>query len=109
MTSMTFTKTAPPVWLLNMWKEIDNKTFGAGFECFAENAVCNLGVADWHGRETIRQNLRDFIDRGFNARHDVLEFWDSPALKIFHGKVAMTFDDVHRWPRSSRRCPTSST
>ena len=93
MTSMTFTKTAAPKWLLAMWKEIDDKTFGAGFNCFAEDAVCNLGVADWHGRETIRQKLRDFIDRGFTARHDVLEFWDSPGLKIFHGKVAMTFDD----------------
>jgi hypothetical protein len=93
MTSITFTKTAAPEWLLAMWKEIDDKTFGKGFDCFAENAVCNLGVADWHGRETIRQNLRDFIDTGFTAHHDVVEYWDSPLLKVFHGKVAMTFDD----------------
>lgn len=93
MTTMTFTKTEAPAWLLAMWKEIDEKTFGAGFDCFAEDAVCNLGVADWHGRETIRDNLRAFIDRGFTAHHDVLEYWDSPGLKIFHGKVAMTFDD----------------
>ena len=26
MTTMTFTKTAPPQWLLDMWKEIDDKT-----------------------------------------------------------------------------------
>ena len=62
MTSMTFTKTAAPLWLLAMWKEIDEKTFGIGFDCFADDAVCNLGVADWHGRETIRENLRLFID-----------------------------------------------
>ncbi len=24
---------------------------GKGFDCFAEDAVSNLGVADWHGRE----------------------------------------------------------
>ena len=36
-----------------MWKEIDDKTFGKGFDCFTEDAVCNLGVADWHGREAI--------------------------------------------------------
>ena len=47
MTTLTFTKTAPPAWLLAMWKEIDDKTFGKGFDCFAEDAVCNLGVADW--------------------------------------------------------------
>jgi hypothetical protein len=76
-----------------MWKEIDDKTFGKGFDCFAENAVCNLGVADWHGREAIRNNLREFIDKGFTAHHDVVEYWDSPSLKIFHGKVTMTFDD----------------
>ena len=93
MTSITFTKTAAPLWLLAMWKEIDDKTFGTGFDCFANDAVCNLGVADWHGRETIRENLRLFIDRGFTAHHDVLEYWDSPGLKIFHGKVTMTFDD----------------
>ena len=93
MTTMTFTKTAAPAWLLAMWKEIDDKTFGAGFDCFADDAVCNLGVADWHGRETIRENLRSFIDRGFTAHHEVLEYWDSPGLKIFHGKVGMTFDD----------------
>ncbi len=93
MTSMTFTKTEAPSWLLAMWKEIDDKTFGAGFDCFADDAVCNLGVADWHGREAIRENLRAFIDRGFTAKHDVVEFWDSPTLKIFHGKVGMRFDD----------------
>ena len=43
MTTQTFTKMAPPQWLLDMWKEIDEKTFGKGFDCFAENAVCNLG------------------------------------------------------------------
>jgi hypothetical protein len=93
MTTMTFTRMAAPGWLLAMWKEIDDKTFGKGFDCFAENAVCNLGVADWHGREAIRNNLRQFIDKGLTAQHDVIEFWDSPTLKIFHGKVAMTFDD----------------
>ncbi len=93
MTSITFTKTNPPEWLLAMWREIDEKTFGKGFDCFAENAVCNLGVADWHGREAIRRNLRDFIDKGFTALHDVVEYWDSPLLKVFHGKVTMTFDD----------------
>jgi len=93
MTTVSFTKTAPPEWLLAMWKEIDDKTFGKGFDCFADNAVCNLGVADWHGREAIRQKLRDFIDKGFTARHDVVEYWDSPLLKVFHGKVTMKFDD----------------
>lgn len=93
MITMTFTKMDPPEWLLAMWKEIDDKTFGAGFDCFAENAVCNLGVADWHGRDTIRQNLRAFIDKGFTARHEVIEYLDSPMLKVFHGKVAMTFDE----------------
>jgi hypothetical protein len=53
METITFTKTAPPEWLLAMWKEIDDKTFGKGFDCFGENAICNLGVADWHGREAI--------------------------------------------------------
>ena len=93
MTTVTFTKTAPPPWLLAMWREIDDKTFGKGFDCFAEDAVCNLGVADWHGRETIRNNLRAFIDRGFTALHDVVEYWDGPALKVFRGTVTMTFDD----------------
>ena len=93
MTTKTFTKTAPPEWLLAMWKEIDDKTFGRGFDCFADDAACNLGVADWHGRETIRQNLRAFIDRGFTALHDVVEYWDGGSIKIFHGKVTMTFGD----------------
>jgi hypothetical protein len=82
MDEVTFTKTAPPEWLLAMWKEIDDKTFGKGFDCFAEDAVCNLGVADWH-------NLRQFIDKAFTAHHDVMEYWDSPLLKVFHGKVGM--------------------
>jgi hypothetical protein len=93
MDTITFTKTAAPAWLLAMWKEIDDKTFGKGFDCFAENAACNLGVADWHGREAIRDNLRAFIDTGFTAYHDVVEYWDSPLLKVFHGKVTMTPDD----------------
>ena len=112
MNTITFTKTAPPEWLMAMWKEIDDKTFGKGFDCFAEDAVCNLGVADWHEREAIRENLRQFIDKGFTARHDVVEFWDSPLLKVFHGKVGMIFDDPDTKPvrlsstRVVRECAT---
>jgi hypothetical protein len=93
MSTITFTKTEPPAWLLAMRKEIDDKTFGQGFDCFAEDAVSNLGVADWHGREAIRQNLSDFIGKGLTAHHDVAEYLDSPLLKVFHRKVQMTFDD----------------
>jgi len=44
--SVTFTYIAPPEWLLAMWKAIDDKIFGDGFDCFADDAVCNLRVAD---------------------------------------------------------------
>ena len=93
METLTFTKTPAPEWLLAMWREIDDKTFGAGFDCFAEDAVCNLGVADWHGREAIRENLRRFIDTGFTAHHEVVEYWDGGLLKVFQGVVTMTFAD----------------
>lgn len=76
-----------------MWKEIDDKTFGKGFDCFTEDAVCNLGVADWKGREAIRANLKAFIDTGFTARHHVTEYWDAGFLKVFRGGVDMTPDD----------------
>ncbi|WP_010164868.1 nuclear transport factor 2 family protein [Sphingomonas sp. PAMC 26617] len=93
MIQVTFTKTQAPAWLIGFWREIDDKTWGKGFDCFAEDAVCNLGVADWHGREAIRENLRKFIDSGFTAHHEVLEYWDSPHLKVFRGKVTMTPDN----------------
>jgi hypothetical protein len=90
---VVFTKKEPPQWLLDMWKEIDDKSFGKGFDCFAENAVCNLGVADWKGREAIRANLKAFIDTGFTALHHVTEYWDAGFLKVFRGVVDMTPDD----------------
>jgi hypothetical protein len=93
MTTTSFSKTTPPRWLLNFWKEIDDKTFGDGFDCFADDAVANLGVGDWHGREAIRTNLRAFIDTGFTAHHDVLEYWDGGPLKVFRGVVTMRPDD----------------
>lgn len=89
----TMTMTAPPAWLLNFWKEIDDKTFGEGFNCFAEDAICRLGVAEWNGREQIRENLRAFIDTGFTAHHNVVEYWDGGSLKIFRGIVTMKPDD----------------
>ena len=89
-TTRTFERTDAPDWLLGMWKEIDDKTFGAGFDCFADDAICNLGVADWHGREAIRANLKAFIDTGFTALHEVKEYWDGGALKVFRGAVTMT-------------------
>jgi hypothetical protein len=76
-----------------MWKEIDDKTFGKGFDCFTEDAVCNLGVADWKGREAIRANLKAFIDTGFSALHHVIEYWDAGSLKVFRGTVDMTPDN----------------
>ena len=91
--TVPFVKTAPPDWLIDFWKEIDDKTFGKGFDCFAEDAVCNLGVADWHGREAIRKNLKAFIDTGFTAHHDVVEYWDGGLLKVFRGIVTMKPDD----------------
>src|SRR5437764_2327544 len=96
MTTMTFTKTAPPDWLLAFWKEIDDKTFGKGFDCFAEDATCRLGVAEWNGREKIRDSLRAFIDTGFTAHHDVTEFWDGGSIKIFRGIVTMQPDDASK-------------
>lgn len=92
-TTRPFTKTPPPAWLLAFWKEIDDKTFGRGFDCFADDATCNLGVADWKGREQIRENLRAFIDTGFTAHHDVTEYWDGGTLKVFRGIVTMTPTD----------------
>jgi hypothetical protein len=93
---VAFTKKEPPRWLLDMWKEIDDKTFGKGFDCFTEDAVCNLGVADWKGREAIRTNLKAFIDTGFTARHHVTEYWDAGFLKVFRGVVDMKPDDRSR-------------
>ena len=93
MTEVSFTKTDAPDWLLSFWHEIDDKTWGPGFDCFAEDAICNLGVADWHGRDAIRENLRKFIDTGFTAHHDVTEYWDGGHLKVFRGVVTMTPDD----------------
>jgi hypothetical protein len=88
-----FVKKEPPRWLLDMWKEIDDKTFGKGFDCFADDAVCNLGIADWKGREAIRNNLKAFVDTGFTALHHVTEYWDAGFLKVFRGVVDMTPDD----------------
>ena len=96
MYSMTFKKTAPPEWLLAFWKEIDDKTFGKGFDCFTEDAECRLGVAEWNGRESIRENLRAFIDTGFTAHHDVVEYWDGGSLKIFRGIVTMKPNDPNK-------------
>ena len=93
METRPFTRTTPPEWLLAFWKEIDDKTFGKGFDCFAENATANLGIAQWEGRETIRESLRQFIDTGFTAHHDILEYWDGGSLKVFRGIVTMTPDD----------------
>jgi hypothetical protein len=90
---VAFTKKEPPQWLLDMWKEIDDKTFGKGFDCITEDAVCNLGVADWKGREAIRANLKAFIDTGFATLHHVTEYWDAGFLKVFRGVVDMKPDD----------------
>jgi hypothetical protein len=93
MTTTPFTTMPAPAWLLAFWKEIDDKTWGAGFDCFADDAVCHLGVADWHGKEAIRANLREFVDKQMTTHHDVVEYLDSPHLKVFRGFVAMVFDD----------------
>jgi len=91
--TLAFAKTPPPEWLLAFWKEIDDKTFGQGFDCFVEDATCRLGVAEWNGREKIRENLRAFIDTGFTALHEVTEYWDGGSLKVFRGIVTMKPDD----------------
>jgi hypothetical protein len=94
--SKTFTRTAPPAWLLDFWKEIDDKTWGKGFDCFTENSVAHLGVSDWRGREAIRVGIQEFVDKvdkGFTPLHEVTEYWDGGLLKVFRGFVTMTPDD----------------
>ena len=55
------------------------------------DATCRLGVAEWNGRETIRENLRAFIDTVFTAHHDVVEYWTEDRLNIFRGiSVSLT-------------------
>jgi hypothetical protein len=98
MKSVTFTRTQTPEWVLAFWKEIDDKTWGKGFDCFAENATANLGVSDWRGREAIRENLRAFVDKGFTAHHEVVEFWDGGQIKVFRGFVTMTPNDPTQKP-----------
>jgi SnoaL-like domain len=92
----TFTRMEPPPWLLAFWKEIDDKTWGKGFDCFAEDAVAHLGVSDWRGREGIRASLRAFVDKGFTAHHDVVEYWDGGSLKVFRGFVTMNPNDPNQ-------------
>jgi hypothetical protein len=91
--SVTFEKTATPAWLLAFWKEIDDKTWGKGFDCFTENAQGNLGIGHWEGREAIRSSLRAFVDKQMTTHHDVVEYWDGGHLKVFRGFVTMKFDD----------------
>ena len=92
MSTLTFTKTAPPDWLLTLWQDIDGKTFGAGFDCLAENVQCDLGVAHWHGREEVRAQLRAATEKNqLTQRHRIAEYWDSPALKVAIGEVDVCF------------------
>jgi hypothetical protein len=65
---------------LIFWKEIDDKTWGEGFNCLAEHAEGNLGIDHWQGREAIRTNLRAFVDKQMTTHHDVVEYWDSGRL-----------------------------
>jgi hypothetical protein len=92
-TVSSFRKTPAPDWLLAFWKEIDDKTWGKGFDVFAEDAEGHLGVSDWKGREAIRNNLRQFVDKRMTTFHEVVEFWDGGSLKVFRGFVTMKFDD----------------
>ena len=62
MSTQTFTKTTPPDWVLAFWKEIDDKTFGKGFEllhegCRLQPRRCRLARA----RRRSAENLRAFI------------------------------------------------
>jgi hypothetical protein len=72
----TFTKKSAPEWLLAFWKEVDEKTWGKGFDCLTDDAECHLGVSDWRGRETVRNNLRQFVDKRMTTYHEVVEYWD---------------------------------
>lgn len=93
-----FIKKPAPEWLLAFWKEIDQKTWGKGFDCMAHDAECHLGVSDWKGREAIRDNLRQFVDNRMTTYHEVVEYWDGGSLKVFRGFVTMKFDDAGKAP-----------
>jgi hypothetical protein len=90
---IAFTKTEPPQWLLDMWKEIEQNV-RQGLRLLY--GTCSLqsrrrGLEGW-----IRNNLKPFIDTGFTARHRVTEYWDAGLLKVFRGVVDMKPDDRSR-------------
>jgi hypothetical protein len=68
MDKITFTKSAAPAWLLAMWKEIDDKTFGKGFDCFAENAVCTSDVR--FDPESDQDRAATHVAKGQQQTHD---------------------------------------
>ena len=83
------------------WKEIDDKAFGKGFDLLLPRtpSAGSLGVADWHGREAIRENLH-CLHRYRFLRHTTTTSSNTGtggSLKIFRGIiVTMKVDDASK-------------
>jgi len=99
MVTLTFENRPTPEWVLAFFRELDAKTYGAGFDILTTDAEAQLGVHRWSGREAIRESLRasnESVDSG----HQVHEFWDGGSVKILRGEIAYTV-------RATGRCTTS--
>jgi len=79
-------ETAAPQWLLAFWREIDDKTWGKGFDCFAPNATATwvsvIGTDRRHSGKSA-----GFCRQGFTAHHDVVESWTVARSRCFRGFV----------------------
>ena len=82
-------KKTPPEWLLAFFEQTDDKSFGSAFNVLADDIAFTFGVAEWHGREEVIDNLKKF-DRDMDTKHTVTEYWDGGMVKMLHGVVEMT-------------------
>lgn len=80
---------ATPAWLVNMYKQIDEKTEVTEFENITDDIEFRFGTAVWNGRERVREGFRQF-DSTMDTTHVIEQFYDCGDVKMFRGHITFT-------------------
>ena len=100
MTTITFTKTTPPDGCWRCGRRSTTRPSARASTASPRTPSATSASPTGTAARRSARTCATSSTQGFTAHHDVVEYLDSPLLKVFHGKVS---DDLRR-PQQWRRC-----
>lgn len=89
--------TAPPDWLVRLFRSIDERDWDTFVDHLADDAQFRYGSGQTaRGKETIRQAADMALSPFSSVKHELVDVWARPDSTLVEGRVTYQWPDGHR-------------